>query len=50
MKERYEKPMAEKITFFYQEQVVAASGTCGSEWTKENDNCQEFDQVYNQNT
>lgn len=28
MKDTYEKPVAEKIVFSYQEQVVAASGGC----------------------
>ena len=30
MKDTYEKPVAEKIVFSYQEQVVAASGMSGS--------------------
>lgn len=30
MKDTYEKPVAEKIVFSYQEQVVAASGTGAS--------------------
>ncbi|MGN0792992.1 MAG: hypothetical protein ACI4MG_00790 [Aristaeellaceae bacterium] len=48
MKEIYEKPVAEKITFSYREQVVAASGQCTNQWTNiGDDTCQDFELVKN---
>lgn len=32
MKDRYEAPVAEVITFKYQEMVTTSSVTCGSTW------------------
>lgn len=37
MKDTYEKPVAEKIVFSYQEQVVAASSNCTNQWTNTGD-------------
>ena len=50
MKEMYEKPMAEKIVFSYNEQVVAASGACTSQWINQGDhNCQDSELIKNFN-
>ena len=32
MKKQYETPVAEKVEFQYQEQVVASNSTCSSSW------------------
>lgn len=32
MKKQYETPVAEKVEFQYQEQVVASNSTCSSTW------------------
>ena len=32
MKKQYETPMAEKVNFQYQEQVVASNAACSSAW------------------
>lgn len=32
MKKTYETPVAEKVEFQYQEQVVASTGQCVSQW------------------
>lgn len=32
MKRKYETPVAEKVNFKYQEQVVASNSTCQSVW------------------
>lgn len=48
MKEIYEKPVAEKITFSYREQVVAASGDCTSQWINTGDDtCKDSELVKN---
>lgn len=49
MKNTYETPTAEKVTFRYQEQV-AASGSCSNHWTNIGDStCQDFELVKNFN-
>ncbi|MGN1329093.1 MAG: hypothetical protein ACI4V4_05295 [Eubacterium sp.] len=32
MKDLYESPVAEMVTFKYQEMVTTSSGSCGSQW------------------
>lgn len=52
MKKTYETPVAEKVTFQYQEQVTASGTTkdCTSQWTNIGDStCQDFEQVKNFN-
>lgn len=50
MKKTYETPVAEKVTFQYQEQVTASGQTCTSQWTNiGDDTCKEFEQVKNFN-
>ena len=50
MKKTYETPVAEKVTFQYQEQVTASGQTCTSQWINTGDNtCKEFELVQNFN-
>lgn len=49
MKKTYETPVAEKVTFQYQEQVTASGGVnCTNQWTNiGDDTCQDFELVKN---
>ena len=48
MKKFYETPVAEKVTFQYQEQVTASGATCTNQWTNiGDDTCNDFEWVKN---
>ena len=49
MKRNYETPVAEKVTFQYQEQVTASGATtCTNQWTNiGDDTCNDFEWVKN---
>ena len=48
MKRNYETPVAEKVTFQYQEQVTASGQNCTSQWINIGDSsCQDQEFVKN---
>lgn len=50
MKRNYETPVAEKVTFQYQEQVTASGATCTNQWTNLGEaTCDSFEWVKNLN-
>ena len=48
MKRNYETPVAEKVTFQYQEQVTASGATCTNQWVNIGDTtCNSLEQNKN---